>query len=78
MDQETTLALCKKAAEQRMEAMKEKRPKPIIKEIPATVKSSKHCKLNPINAVIYSPKTIFKKPKLKRVKERNFEVGFSG
>lgn len=58
-DQETTLALCKKATEQRMEVMKAKKPKPITKEIPATIKSNMHCKLNPINAIISSPKTIF-------------------
>lgn len=42
-----------KTAEQRMEAMKAKKPKPITKEIPATTKSIMHCTLNPIGSTIF-------------------------
>ena len=37
------MALWKKAAEQRMETIKAKIPRPIIKEKPATTKSNTHC-----------------------------------
>ncbi|KAJ0094214.1 hypothetical protein Patl1_16597 [Pistacia atlantica] len=53
MDQEMALALCKKAIEHRMEAMKAKMPKPIIKEIPATTKSNTDCTLNPMNSIMF-------------------------
>lgn len=52
-DQRMSLALYKKATEHRMEAMKAKMPKPIIKEIPATTKSNTHCTLNPMNGIMY-------------------------
>lgn len=51
--QEASLALYKKAAEQRIEAIKAKTPKPIIKENPATTKSIMHCTLKPITKTIF-------------------------
>lgn len=55
MDQETSLAWWKKAAEQRIEAMNAKIPKQIIKEIPATTKSIKPCTLATPIIIIISP-----------------------
>ena len=47
-DQEASLAFCTNAAEQRMEAMKAKTPKPMMRENPATTKSITDCTLRPI------------------------------
>lgn len=51
--QYTSLALLMNAAEQRMEAIRAKIPKPIIKETPATTKSIKYCTLNPNNTIFF-------------------------
>lgn len=51
-NQERSLAFWKKAAEQSTEVINAKRPNPIIKEIPATIKSSIHVKLTPITTII--------------------------
>lgn len=52
---ETSLAFWKKAAEQRIEAMKANNPSPIISDTPATTKSNTPCKLNPIISIAISP-----------------------
>lgn len=54
MNQESSLAFWKKAAEQRIEAMKANKPKPSIKEIPATVMSINDWKLNPSSTHIFA------------------------
>lgn len=55
LNQENSLAFWKKAAEQRIAAIKTNKPIPNINEQPATIKSNKHCKLKPRNHIFFLP-----------------------